>query len=290
MKKMKNRNIIFVLATLLIALYSCDNIFEPINENLIDEKYAITDPASAEGMLLNAYANVVGQYTFTDAATDNAVHNELANGYRRMATGELTAIYNPLNRWNLYTNVFYVNKFLNIVDSIVWMKDPKGYSIQNELYKKRLRGEALALRALHHAYILENFAGKDASGNLMGIPYYTEFVDQKGNFNVTRLPFDSTVKMIQKDFEAAYKLLPFIYSNKTSDIALKDKPSKQTYLGTDWAKDSAYYVTNYNAAYTVVNGTKTNLRLNGKIVRALQARLKLFASSKAFLNSTDGYK
>jgi len=303
---MKNRYKFLALASFILVFSACDNIFEPLNENLIDESYATTDPASAEGMLLNAYAGVVSQYTFTDVATDDAVHNQLTNGYRRMATGELTAIYNPLNRWNLYGNVFYCNKFLTVVDSIVWMKDPKGYSIQNELFKKRLRGEALALRALHHAYILENFAGKDASGNLMGIPYYTEFVEPTGNFNIPRLSLDSAVKSILKDYEAAIKLLPFIYSDKVADIPVKDKALAYTgtnwasdsaaylaslpYKGTNWKKDSAYYMTNYNAAYTVVNSTKFNLRLNGKIVRALQARLKLFASSKAFLDSEAGYK
>jgi hypothetical protein len=304
--KMKNRYKFIVLASFVLALSSCENLFEPINENLIDETYATTDPASAEGIMLNAYANVVGQYTFTDAATDDAVHNQLTNGYRRMATGELTAIYNPLNRWNLYSNVFYVNKFLKVVDNIVWMTDPKGYSIQNELFKKRLRGEALALRALHHAFILENFAGKDAAGNLLGIPYYTEFVEPTGNFNLPRLSLDSTVKLIQKDYNDAVKLLPYIYSDKATDIPAKDKALAYTgtnwaadsttylasipYKGKNWKKDSVYYMTNYNAAYTIVNSTKFNLRLNGKIVRALQARLKLFASSKAFLNSIDGYK
>lgn len=303
---MKNKYKFLALASFILVFSSCDNIFEPMNENLIEESYATTDPASAEGMMLNAYANVVGQYTFTDAATDDAVNNQLTNGYRRMATGELTAIYNPLSRWNLYSNVFYANKFLTVVDNIVWMTDPKGYSIQNELFKKRLRGEALALRALHHAYILENFAGKDAAGNLMGIPYYTEFVEPTGDFNLPRLTLDSTVKSIQKDYEAAFKLLPYIYSNSATDIPVKDKALAYTgtnwkadstaylaslpYKGTNWKKDSVYYMTNYNAAYTIVNSTKFNLRLNGKIVRALQARLKLFASSKAFLNSVDGYK
>lgn len=287
---MKNRYKFLVLASFLLVFSSCENIFEPVNENLIDEKYATTDPASAEGMLLNAYANVVGQYTYTDVATDNAVHNQLANGYRRMATGELTSIYNPLNRWNLYANVFYVNKFLKVVDNIIWMTDPKGYSIQNELYRKRLRGEALALRALHHWYILENFAGKDNNGNLLGIPYYAEFIEPNGNFNIPRLTFAETVEKIQEDYDSAFSLLPYIYSDKASDIPVKDLPSKLTYKGSDWENDSVYYMANYNGAYTSVNGKKNNQRLNGMIVRALQARLKLFASSKAFLNSTDGYK
>ena len=312
---MKNRYKFLVIASFILLLSSCENIFEPLNENLVEESYAITDPASAEGMLVNAYANVLGQYTFTDVATDDAVHNQVSNTYRRMATGELTAIYNPLNRWNLYGNVFYANKFLSVVDKILWMKDPAvvpiipnpgNYSVRNELIRKRLRGEALALRALHHAYILENFAGKDAAGTLMGIPYYTEFIEQTGDFNVPRLTLDSTVKSIQKDYEAAIKLLPYIYSNAATDIPVKDKALAYTgtnwkndstaylatlpYKGTNWKKDSAYYMASYNTAYVSVNSTSSNLRLNGKIVRALQARLKLFASSKAFLNSIDGYK
>lgn len=289
---MKNKFKYLAFVSFVFVLSSCDGIFEPMNENLISEKYATTDPASAEGMLLNAYANVISQYTFTDAATDDAVNNQLTNGYRRMATGELTAIYNPLNRWNLYSNVFYVNKFLSVLDNVIWMKekDPTLYSVQNELFAKRLRGEALALRALHHSYILENFAGKDGAGNLLGIPYYTEFVELNGNFNIPRLTFAQTVEKIQLDYDSAFKLLPYIYSDKVADISVKDVASKNTYRGNDWTKDSVYYMTNYNGAYTSVNGIKFNLRLNGKIVRALQARLKLFASSKAFLDSQDGYK
>lgn len=287
---MKNNFKYFALASIIFVLSACEGILEPLNENLIDRSFVTTDPASAEGLMLNAYSNVISQYTFTDVATDDAVHNSLSNGFRRMATGELTAIYNPLNRWNQYANIFYVNKFLQVVDSIVWMRDPKGYSIQNELFKKRLRGEALALRALHHSYILENFAGKDASGRLMGIPYYTQFIEPTGNFNVPRLTFEETLQKIQADYDSAMLLLPFIYSDKVADIPLKDKPSKNTYKGKNWTTDSVYYMTNYNAAYTTVNGAKFNQRLNGRIVNALQARLMLFASSKAFLDSEAGYK
>lgn len=305
---MKNIFRKIALASIVISLSSCENMFEPLNENLIEESYAITDPASAEGLMLNAYASLIGQYTFTDVATDDAVHNQTTNGYRRMATGELTSIYNPLNRWNQYGSVFYVNKFLAVVDSIVWKQetDVTKYSPLNELYKKRLKGEALALRALHHMYILENFAGRNQAGELVGIPYYTDFVNSNGNFNVPRLSFEETVAKIQLDFDSAYKLLPYIYSDRAADIPLKDKVSTYTgtnwkqdsasyrerlpYRGTNWKVDSVYYLANYNNAYTKVNHKDYNLRINGKIVRAMQARLKLFASSKAFLNSIDGYK
>ncbi|MCX6309356.1 MAG: RagB/SusD family nutrient uptake outer membrane protein [Bacteroidia bacterium] len=283
---MKNIVRYLAIVSLLFSFYSCDEIWSPMNENLVDEAYATTDPASVEGLLVNAYSNVITQYTFTCTATDDAVSNQLANGYRRMALGELTAIYNPLNRWNQYTNVFYVNKFLSVMDGVVWMKDP----ILNDLFAKRLRGEALALRALHHSYILENFAGKDNAGNLLGIPYYSEFIESNGNFNTPRLTFSETVTKIQADYDSAFQLLPYIYSDLAADIPVKDLPTQSTYKGTDWKKDSATYVVTYKGAYTSVNGVKYNMRLNGKIVRALQARLKLFAASKAFLDSPDSYK
>lgn len=255
------------IVALIVGFYSCDNLFSPMDENLVSEDYATTDPASAEGILANAYTGVISQYTFTCTATDDAVSNQLSNGYRRMATGELTSIYNPLSRWGQYTNVFYVNKFLSIMDKVTWMKD----TTLNVLFARRMHGEALALRALHHAYVLENFAGKDNSGKLLGIPYFTEFIEPNGDFNKPRLSFEETVAKIMADYDAAFALLPYIYSDKATDIP---------------AKDAGYNVN----AYLTVNGIKYDQRINGKIVRALQARLKLFAASKALLNSPASYK
>ena len=264
MKKIFNY---IVIVSLIVGFYSCDSILSPMDENLVSEAYATTDPASAEGILTNAYTSVISQYTFTCTATDDAVSNQLANGYRRMATGELTAIYNPLNRWGQYTSVFYANRFLSIMDKVTWMKD----TALNVLFARRMRGEALALRALHHSYILENFAGKDNTGKLLGIPYYTEFIEPNGDFNKPRLSFEESVAKIMADYDAAFVLLPYIYSDKATDIP---------------AKDAGYNVN----AYLTVNSTKYDQRMNGKIVRALQARLKLLAASKAFLDNQVSYK
>ncbi|WP_418262480.1 hypothetical protein [Flavobacterium faecale] len=74
---------------------SCQDFLEPIDENRLDFEFVSTDPASAEGLLLNGYARLENQYTFNEAATDDAVSNILNNGDRRMATGELAAQFNP---------------------------------------------------------------------------------------------------------------------------------------------------------------------------------------------------
>ena len=256
-----------IFITLIMAgLISCEEILSPIDENLIGDDFATVDPASAEGLLLNAYTGLIGQYQFTCVATDDAVSNQLTNGYRRMATGELTAQFNPASRWSKYEYVFYINKFLPVIDHVKWQED----SVLNELTRRRLKGEALALRALHHFYILEGHAGKDESGELLGIPYYTKSIESDGDFNVPRPSFEATVDSIIADFDSAYTYLPYEYSSNPDDI-----PAKDTVYDQD--------------AYLTVNSPYYKNRINGKIVRALQGRVKLFAASPAYLNNADVY-
>ena len=258
-----------IIALLVITLHSCKDYYEPSNENLTTANYVSTDPASAEGFLLNGYSNLINAYVFSDPATDDAVSNQTTNGFKRMATGELSPNFNPITRWDKYQSIFYVNRFLSIVDSVKWMEIP-GLSY---LYSRRLHGEALALRALLHFYILEANAGKDASGKLLGVPYYTKFIPANGNLNVPRLTFTATVDSIMADFNKAYDYLPYVY------LAAGDSAHIPT---KDLIYNKKYYLT--------ANSTNFNQRLNGQIVRALQARVKLFAASKAYLNDINTYK
>ena len=116
--------------------------------------------------------------------------------------------------------------------------------------------------------MLQAHAGKSASGELLGIPYITEFIEFDGNFNTPRLSFTASVEAIMKDFDDALVLLPTDYSNSTID----DKYS---------AYDPAVYKT--------VNGSQYNLRISGRIVKALKARVALFAASPSFLNGQGNY-
>lgn len=248
------------------GIISCD--FEPIDENRLDFDYISSDPESAEGLLLQGYTGLVNQYSFSEGATDDAVNNRLSNGYKRMALGELSAQYNPASRWNTFERVFYVNRFLEIIDAgeIQWNRD----EAINELFNLRMKGEAIALRALHHFYALQAHAGSGTSGNLLGIPYFREFIESDGDFNTPRLSFEESVMAIMDDFDEALTLLPTDYSENEGDV-------------DPWYADYDF------DDYKVVNGGQYNLRISGRIVKALKARLALFAASPSFLNGQNGY-
>lgn len=265
---MKNLIKYIAITAILVGVSSCDTIFEPIDENRLDFDFVSTDPANAEGFLLSAYNRVPDQFGFNEAATDDAVNNQLNNNFKRMALGELNAQFNPTSRWNNYESVLWANQFLEIIEAreVVWNQDED----INEMFYLRMEGEALALRGLHHLYILQAHAGIGTSGDLLGIPYITEFIQADGNFNLPRLTFEETVEAIMNDFDAALALLPTDYSDDPSLV------------------DPLYQEFDFNK-YQVVNGSLTNLRISGRVVKALKARLALMADSPAFLNGQGGY-
>jgi len=264
---MKNLIKYIVVMSVFTSIISCET-FEPNDENRLDFDFVNTNPASAEGILLNGYSRTVDQFTFIEAATDDAVNNQLDNGFKRMALGELNAQFNPASRWNNYESVLWVNKFLEIIEAgeIVWSPNEE----INEMFYLRMEGEALALRGLHHYYALQAHAGVGTSGELLGVPYITEFIEADGNFNIPRLSFEATVEAIMADFDAALALLPTDYGLSQGDV------------------DSWYAGFEFNN-YDVVNGALYNLRISGRIVKALKARLALFAASPSFLNDQGYY-
>ncbi|UMB54132.1 RagB/SusD family nutrient uptake outer membrane protein [Lutibacter sp. A64] len=259
---MKNLIKYILIMLVFTGIIACD----PIDENRLDFDFVNSDPATAEGLLLQGYSGLIDQFVFSEGATDDAVNNQLSNGYKRMALGELSAQYNPASRWNSFERVFYINRFLEIINAgeIQWSRDEE----TNELFNMRMKGEALALRALHHFYVLQAHAGESTSGELLGIPYFTEFIEANGNFNVPRLSFEESVQKIIADFDEALTLLPTDYGNNASD---------PWYANVDIGK------------FNVVNGTAYELRISGRIVRALKARLALFAASPSYLNGQKGY-
>ncbi|WP_203258509.1 RagB/SusD family nutrient uptake outer membrane protein [Hyunsoonleella ulvae] len=266
---MKNITKYITIMFVLISIISCDTILEPIDENRLDFDFVSSDPASAEGLLLNGYSRLTSQFSFSEAATDDAVTNQLSNSFKRMALGELNSQFNnPLARWNNFESVLWLNKFLEVIEAgeIVWSQDEE----INEMFYLRMEGEALALRGLHHFYALQAHAGIGTSGELLGVPYITEFIEADGDFNLPRLSFQATVEAIMADFDAALALLPTDYGLSAGDV-------DPLYAGFDFNN------------YDVVNGSLYDLRMSGRIVRALKARLALFAASPSFLNDQGYY-
>lgn len=262
---MKLLNIYLKLFIMLSVLVSCENLLEPENDNhsTIERIY---DPGFAEGILINAYVRIpTNSLIFNDVATDDAVTSNKLDNYLRMATGQWSAMFNPVNQWdNCNSAILYINQFLNIVDTVQWKWSN---SEQQELYRRRFKGEAYALKGLFEYHLLQTIGGITADNKLLGIPHYNTFINVSDNFNIPRATFAESVAQIYADFD---KALEFLTMDDYVDITLPGQLPPGINPNT--------LVVNYNAVF----GKNSNQRISGRIVKALKARLALMVASPAF--------
>lgn len=256
------RKYIYILLLILsMSFFSCKKFLEPANENSLSIEELEFNPAYAEGLLMNAYAALPNDYTFgTDLASDDAASNDLTSVYRRMATGEWKSTYDPIAEWTTaYTQIYYINAFLDIFESVNWSQD-KNLSAQvndlrNNLHLKRLKGEAYALRALYEYKLLQNHGGKSADGRLLGFPIIDKSLLPSDNWKLPRNTYTECVNRIFTDLDTAIVNLPKAWVDG-SDV-------------------------NINAA----SGARYQNRINGYTAMALKARVALLAASPSFANS-----
>ena len=263
---MRQYKIYFILLILLIQFNSCESLLEPENENLSTQDRLYQNPSFGEGLLMTAYTKLpTNALSFNDVATDDAVSNSKTNVYRRMATGEWSALYNPVSEWDrCNAGIMYLNKFLTIVDSVEWKWTN---SEINKMYASRFKGEAYALRGLSKYYLLMTTGGIGENNELLGIPIYNQFIEMDGNFNIPRASFTESVNQIYADFDEALKYLTM---DDYGDItALGQLPAGYGYVTN---------VANYNTVF----GNLIIHRISGRIIKALKARVALLAASPAF--------
>ena len=263
---MKTRNIILYFIGIL-ALCSCNDMFEPADENTRQEDAMYQESAYAHGILMYAYDRLPYMTTTqTDIATDDATTNNLSNAYYNIATyGSWKADNNPLSVWdNCKDGIQYANKFLTIVDKVKWA--PSAASKQ-QMFIDRLKGEAFGLRALFYYYLLTAHSGYADDGVLYGVPLLTTPEDGSSDFNQPRATFADCVKQIFADCDSAMTLLPFDYI----DIAnIEDIPAKYVAIGAN--------TSNYNLVF----GKKANNLMSGKCAEAIKAQVALLAASPAY--------
>jgi starch-binding outer membrane protein, SusD/RagB family len=258
---------IYIIAIVLIAgmgLISCSDFLEPEPDNRYSEEQLMKDPSFVEGLLINAYAALPSNYDFKlDIASDDAVSNTQVSGnvqypVVKMARGEWTAQNNPVSTWETaYLQIFYINSFLERVDKIKWSSASTKI---DALDKQRLKGEANALRAWYEFQLLQSHAGKDASGNLLGFPVVDKVIKLEDNYKLPRNSFTDCVAQIVKDCDAAIANLPNNYVNSG------------------------------DAEYDAAMGARWLNRMDGYSVRALKARVLLYAASPAYNPTGDAAK
>ena len=264
---MRNLKIYSILLILSLSLGSCTKLLEPENDNHDTVARVYLDPAFAEGLLMTAYAKIpTNGLSFNDAATDDAVTNNKFDSYLRIATGQWSALYNPVNQWdNCNSAILYLNNFISIIDTVNWKWSNPGV---NTMFKRRFKGEAYALRGLFQDHLLQTIGGLGADNNMLGIPLYHKVLNINDNFNIPRATFAASVDSIYADFDRALKYLTM---DDYQDITL----ASQLPPGLEG---------NNIADYNLIFGSVDKQRISGRIVKAYKARLALLAASPAFTN------
>ena len=266
---MRLYKIFSLLLVLIIVFPACDMLVpEDDNHSTLDRVYE--DPSFAEGLLIRAYTYIpTNDYRYDEVATDDAVTNDKFNSYMRMATGEWSALYNPESLWNsCNTAILYINHFLDVVNDIPWKWTNEE---MNNLYIRRLTGEAYALRGMFKYYLLRNHGGYGANGELLGTPIYNDFIQSEEEFSKPRASFTEAVNSAYADLDEALNYLPMDYGNVGS---LQDLP-----VGFTDITDVQYY--------NDVFGDFTQQRMSGRHAKAIKARLALLVASPAFNPEND---
>lgn len=264
---MKTRNILLILFALL-SFCSCDDMFEPAKENTRQEDAFVEESKYAHGLLIYAYDRL--PYTLTsqtDVATDDAVTNLKTSAFLNMATGtwEADNQNNPMNVWEACRDgVQYANKFLTLVEFTKWTPSSK---VKERMFKDRLKGEALGLRAIFYYHLLQAHGGYAEDGKLYGVPILTEPEDASSDFNKPRDTFADCVQQIFADCDSASALLPDDYADISSPAYMPEK-----YIKLEASVD------NYNSVF----GSKGRNLVSRKVVEAVKGQTALLASSPAF--------
>lgn len=264
--KMKTRNIILYFIAAL-TFCSCQDVFEPADENQRQEDAMYEESEYAYGLLMYSYGRLPYITTSqTDVATDDAVTNVKTNGYLNMATGTWSADNDPMSQWNSCRDgIQYANKFLTLVNEVHWAPSSDSKDL---MFKDRLKGEALTLRAIFHYYLLMAHGGYGEDGVLYGVPLLLEPEDASSDFNKSRAPFSECVDQIFKDCDAAIELLP----NDYKDIKNLNEITKN--------KDK--YKAEEVSSYNLVFGDKARNLISAKVAMAVKAQAAVLAASPAF--------
>lgn len=263
------RNILLIL-TIFLVFSSCDDLFSPANENLIDLSYLPEDPNLARGFLIRAYSMMPGYYDNNDYATDDAVTNQKSHNFLKVATGSWTASSNPLNRWtDSFNAILHLNIFIENIDVVKpFVKNEQ----VEQLMRMRMIGEAHAMRALHTYLLLRAHAGFAEDGRLLGVPRITEFLEADADFNLPRATFEECIQQIYSDLDEADKRLPMVYNNVSSAGEI---PERFQSITTD------------PDLYNRAMGKDARQLADGLIAKAIRSRVTLLAASPAFQDASN---
>jgi hypothetical protein len=213
-----NTKKIILFAFMTVLLGSCVNYLEPYPQGNKDSENIWEYSENINGLIGWCYDNMNGNRNYNDnegvyldGATDDAVITSSTQAMRRLAINTITTGQDPFQTyWDRdYKAIRNVNLFL---------KDRRGYNTRyvitpryNDMVRKRLQGEAFALRAWHEWDLLQKFGGKGTNGVMLGFPIVTDVIGINDEYNIPRNTYDECVAQIIADCDSAYKYLPIAH-------------------------------------------------------------------------------
>ncbi len=209
------------LLLIAIVFVSCEKFLDPKPDNHYGNEHTWRLPGKAEGVLMNAYDNIMTQWdhwpgnNFLDVATSDAVTNDFNSGLYAMGFGGMGNEDFPIGNWNnAYDQFLKIHLFLEngLSDDIRYNLSD---SLLNERYRQRLKGEAYFLRAWWGMELLRIYGGIAEDGQALGYVIVTEAHPGNTYENLELLPrntYEECVQQITRDLDSAIVYLPFTYS------------------------------------------------------------------------------
>jgi starch-binding outer membrane protein, SusD/RagB family len=213
------RRVIYYFRTLVIviAMTGCSEFLDPNPfDGTYDEDYVWSTPSFAEGVLMEAFADLhpeswrVQNNELMAVLTDDAVSSNLSSFPGNYAQG-LQSPYNILeylNTWSIdYSNIFNINKFIENIGSAKYDPD----SVVNQRFIAKYKGDAYFLRAYYHWKLLKRFGGM-SDGEVMGVPVVKHPLTLDEAYTIPRATYMETVLAIIEDLDSAQNYVPEKYT------------------------------------------------------------------------------
>ena len=241
---MKTKLYIFIGA-LAILLGGCEKFITQDPQFLLTPEVAVTDEASARGLLNGAYAGIstndwTARFTGGFSSMLGLInYNNGAYTFNMAATGDNEALW----------KAFYVaiNGANAAIEGISPLTDDKFSSAQ---VKKQLIGEAYGLRAFSHLYTMWYFGRWfDQPESKFGI-IYRDKLSEMGNVYQPRLTVKDSYSSIIADLDQAIANAPNLTNNKRVSKQLAKALKAKLLLNRGWSNDYADALVLVNEAIT----------------------------------------
>jgi starch-binding outer membrane protein, SusD/RagB family len=227
-----NTKVLLLSGLIMLLFFSCKKYLDPYPNGDLSGEDIWKYQQNIQGLVGRCYDYMPMNYdnaegAYLDGAADNAEITSSLNILNKLAKGTITTGQDPfLVYWDRdYQAMKLVNTFL---------QDRRGINTRflidahlNDVLRRRLQGEAFALRAWFQWDLLQKFGGKGVNGEMLGFPIITAPVDPTSEINFARNTYDECVRQIISDCDSAYKYLPIAHR----DFLVED-PADLLYLGS----------------------------------------------------------